>query len=140
MKTKYLLAFGVSLAAVLPAPAAQPESERATTAGVTKVVRVPGMDKAPKAVKVVDPIYPRELRERGVQGFATVEMLVDSTGRVVETTVVRTTNPDFGVRALEAARQWAFEPAEARGQKIMTRVQVPFQFVMPQVAALEQRR
>lgn len=132
-----LIFAGSSAFAAEAAAAAEPAT--ATTPGVTKVVQIRGMDRAPVAVEKVAPTYPRELREKGVQGFATVDMLVDSTGRVVEASLVRATNPAFADQALEAAKAWKFEPAMAQGQAITTRVQVPFQFVMPQVAALEQR-
>ncbi|MBL9194509.1 MAG: energy transducer TonB [Opitutaceae bacterium] len=87
----------------------------------------------------VAPVYPRALREKGVQGFATVEVRVDSTGRVVEAELVRSTLPEFGERALQAARGWTFKPAMAQGRPITARVRLPFEFVMPQVAALEGR-
>jgi len=110
------------------------------TPGVTKVLHIRGMDKAPSVIEKGVPAYPTELREQGIQGFATVDLRVDSTGRVVEATLVRATHPLFGERALAAAKAWRFDPATAQGQPITTRVQVPFHFVMPQVAALEQRR
>ena len=144
MKTTFaqlcFVAAGILASAASSSAFAAQSAPTGTTAGVAKVVHIPGMDKAPVPVKQVAPEYPLALREQGVQGFATVDLLVDSTGRVVDAALVRSTNPEFAQQALEAARQWTFEPAEARGQKIMTRVQVPFQFVMPQIAALERAR
>ncbi len=113
------------------------EESAVRTGGVAKVAHIKGMDQPPVIVERVAPVYPRELRERGIQGVATVEMLIDSSGRVVEAKAVRSTVPEFGARAVEAAKQWTFAPAEAKGQKITSRIQVPFEFVMPQVAALE---
>jgi TonB family protein len=106
---------------------------------VAKVAHIKGMDKAPEAIQRVAPVYPMELRERGIQGVATVEMLIDSTGRVVEAKAVRATMPAFAAQAEAAAKQWTFRPAEASGKKITARVMVPFEFTMPQVAALESR-
>lgn len=111
-----------------------------TTTGQVKVAHITGMDKAPQVTSHAAPVYPRVLQEQGIQGVATVEMLIDSTGRVVEATAVRSTAPEFAHQAVEAAKQWTFAPAEAKGQKIMARIQVPFEFVMPQVAALDRDR
>ena len=122
------------------ASAGTAEEVTGTTSGISKVVRIKGMDKAPVVLEKTAPVYPRELRERGIQGFATVDILVDSSGRVVEATVVKATHPDFGAKAVAAAKAWKFEPASAQGQPITTRVQVPFQFVMPQIAAMEKQR
>ena len=111
----------------------------ATVSGgrVSKVAHISGMDQAPRIASQAAPVYPSYLRERGIQGVATVEMLIDSTGRVVEAKAIRATVPEFGIQAVAAAKQWTFLPAEADGRKISARIQVPFEFVMPQVAALE---
>ncbi|HEY0947806.1 MAG TPA: energy transducer TonB [Opitutaceae bacterium] len=141
MKSKIAI-FAVAALALVAGRMSAGETEEVTgtTSGITKVVQIKGMEKAPVALEKVAPVYPREMRERGIQGFATVDILVDSSGRVVETSLVRATHPEFGSRALAAAKRWKFEPATARGKPITTRVQVPFQFVMPQVAAMEKQR
>jgi len=104
-----------------------------------KVAPIKGMDKPPEIVTRVAPDYPIALRERGIQGVATVEMLVDSTGRVIEAKAVRATLPAFAAKAEKAAAEWKFKPAEADGKKITSRVLIPFEFTMPQVAAMESR-
>lgn len=131
-----LVGVSVSLAAEKAAPA---DDAMATTPGVVEVVQIKGMDQGPVVVKQVAPSYPLEMRERGVQGVVTVDMLVDSTGRVVEASVARASHPVFAERAIEAAKAWTFKPAMADGRAITTRVRVPFEFVMPQVAALERK-
>lgn len=113
--------------------------ELVPTAKVTKVLKLAGMDKAPVVVKSVIPAYPRELREDGIQGIATVDMVIDSTGRVVATELVKSTAPELGSLALAAAKEWTFVPASAKGRPITTRVRVPFEFVMPQLVAMENR-
>ena len=136
MNRKFLSVSFLSLVVASGAFAATGQSIREGV--VPKVAHISGMDKMPQVLSQSMPKYPSELRERGIQGVATVEMLIDSTGRVVEAKVVRSTVPEFGVQALAAAKQWSFVPAEADGKRISARIQVPFEFVMPQVAALEQ--
>jgi TonB family protein len=139
MKTKALLSLLFASALIFSVgEAASPAG--APSNGVAKVAHIKGMDKMPEVVTRVAPVYPRALRESGVQGVATVDMLIDSTGRVIEAKAVRATTPEFAAEAVEAAKAWVFKPAEAAGHKITARVQVPFEFVMPQVAALEGRR
>lgn len=104
-----------------------------------KVAPIRGMDQPPEVLHRVAPDYPIALRERGIQGVASVDILIDSTGRVIEATAVRATLPEFAAKAEKAALQWTFRPAEADGKKITSRVRVPFEFTMPQVAALERR-
>lgn len=120
-------------------------SARAETPGgkpaepALKVAYVAGMDAAPAVIVRAAPVYPQELRAKGVQGAALVDARVDSTGRVVGVELVKATRPEFGERALEAARAWTFRPAMAQGKPIGARVRLPFDFVMPEVAAMERR-
>ena len=104
-----------------------------------KVAYVAGMETPPAVVRRAAPVYPQELRAKGVQGTALVDARVDSTGRVVGVELVKATRPEFGERALEAARAWTFQPAMAQGKPIGARVRLPFDFVMPEVAAMERR-
>jgi TonB family protein len=140
MKTTQV--FLVSAAIALtgdPVLANEPSTGVAPLATVSKVVKVAGMDKAPVVLKKVIPKYPRELREDGIQGVATVDMVIDSTGRVVAAELISATQPEFGPLALDAAKQWKFIPASAQGKPIATRVRVPFDFVMPQLVVAEGR-
>lgn len=104
-----------------------------------KVAYVAGMESPPAVVRRAAPVYPQELRAKGVQGTALVDARIDSMGRVVSVELVKATRPEFGERALEAARAWSFQPAMAQGKAIGSRVRLPFDFVMPEVAAMERR-
>jgi TonB family protein len=96
------------------------------------------IDRAPVVVRQVRPDYPQAIRQRGIEGFVTVEMVIGPDGRVAEARVAQASHPSLARPALEAARQWEFEPAAARGERVAIRVQVPFHFVMPAVGALEE--
>jgi TonB family protein len=140
MNLKPMLLLGVAAAfAVSSALASNSPSEVIPTARITKVLHIPGMDKAPLPTKKVIPDYPVELRELGIQGIATVDMLIDSTGRVVAAELIHSPVRELGPLALAAAKKWTFEPASAKGKPITTRVRVPFEFVMPQLVAMERR-
>lgn len=125
------------VACLLYSGAGAADETNGTILGVSKVAYLKGMETPPTVSKRVAPVYPRALREKGIQGVAMVEVRVDSYGQVVETELVRATRPEFGQRALDAARAWTFQPATARGAPIGARVRLSFEFVMPQVAAME---
>lgn len=103
-------------------------------------VQIQGVDEAPEVVSRAAPRYPRQLRVLGVQGFALVDVVIDADGRVRQAAVTEASHTEFGARAAEAAQQWTFAPAKTGGRNVATRVQVPFHFVMPQIAALEDQR
>ncbi|HUG11834.1 MAG TPA: energy transducer TonB [Opitutaceae bacterium] len=121
---------------VVAADSAYPPS---ATARVTKVIEVAGTDRAPVVLKAVIPQYPWKLRRDGIEGIATVDMQVDSSGRVVSAELVRATTPEFGRLALAAAKEWTFVPASANGKPTTMRVRVPFSFTTPELVAMGNR-
>ena len=109
---------------------------------ITTALKTPCMDKAPVVLRTVIPHYPFELRKVGIQGVVTVDLLIDSSGRVVTTELVSAPAPELGRLALAAAKGWTFLPASANGKPIASRVRVPFEFTMPDLvtmAAMEPR-
>lgn len=87
----------------------------------------------PVILKLVRPIYPQALRLTGQTGEVLVDFLVDSSGRVRNPFVVRSTHAAFSDRALVAVRQWIFLPGVRNGSAVTTHMQVPIQFVFSEV-------
>ena len=63
------------------------------------------------------PTYPAVARKLGVQGRATVRVLVNPKGRVDSVQIVEWKgHPAFGDNAAQSARQWRFAPPRYKGQ------------------------
>lgn len=80
-------------------------------------------------IKAVTPVYPTFERDQGLEGMVTVEMKVDEYGMVTEANVLSTMGPDsFAESALDAVRQFVFEPPTENGQPttIWVRLRVKF--------------
>ena len=97
-------------------------------AGLEEVFSLADLDQRPRAIFQTPPRYPAELRRRGVAGTVTVVFTVDATGRVVAPKVERATDPAFESPALEAVRQWRFDPGTRKGQPVQFRMRVPITF------------
>jgi protein TonB len=82
---------------------------------------------ASKLVNHVDPVYPFDARAAGIQGTVTIKVTIDENGNVVgmETT---DGNLIFADAALQAVRQWTYQPTYLNGEpvKVITTVVVPF--------------
>lgn len=78
-------------------------------------VRLGGDIKPPKKVYDVKPAYPPMAQVERVQGVVIVEAVLDSSGRVAAARVLRSI-PLLDDAALEAVRQWQFEPPLVDGQ------------------------
>ena len=84
----------------------------------------------PKLVKQVNPVYPQEAMDQGLSGVVVVEGLADETGHVVEAKALPKGNPHplLAQAAVEAVRQWVYEPWLKEGKPAPVRfvVQVAF--------------
>jgi protein TonB len=86
------------------------------------------IDQRPRAVYQVGATYPQELRAQKAEGSVTLIFVVDETGRVVNPRVEKSTHREFEAPALEALRQWKFEPAVKAGKRVGCRMRVPIRF------------
>jgi len=78
------------------------------------------------------PVYPELLRQAGVQGRVVLEAVVDTTGRVLESSVavVSATHPGFVAPARQALLASLFRPAMVGGKAIRVRVRIPYEFAI----------
>lgn len=78
------------------------------------------------------PVYPDLLRQAGVQGRVVLEAVVDTTGRVLASSilVVSATNPGFVASARQALLATLFRPAMVDGKPIRMRVRIPYEFAI----------
>jgi protein TonB len=100
------------------------ESERATD----EIFSMADLDQRPRALAQAAPVYPAELRKKKVAGVVYVLFVVDDGGRVVQPKVERASDPGFERPALEAVRQWKFEPATRAGKKVAVKMRIPIRF------------
>lgn len=88
-------------------------------------------EEPPRQTKRVMPKYPDEALQDGTEGRVILNIVVDEKGVVLDASVV-TANPPgvFDKAAIEAMKQWVFEPAEQAGVPIKVRLAYPIQFTL----------
>jgi protein TonB len=87
------------------------------------------VDQLPEPIRRIEPQYPDLAREAQVEGMVVVNVLVAKDGRVQEVQLHPTIHvPMLDQAALEAARQWTFEPALMNGRPVAVWVALPFRF------------
>ena len=103
-----------------PHESAPPEAatvRKATPKGggaAAKAVRVGGTIPEPRKIKDVRPVYPDIAYQARVQGYVVLECTIGADGAVSEVTVVRG-HPLLDEAAVEAVRQWVYEPVVLNG-------------------------
>lgn len=94
---------------MLSKPATTPLRREAIGGSVTR---------PPKIVHLVHPVYPLELRQKKVTGYAVIRFIVDKAGKVRDPVVFKATNEAFGRAALIAVSQWTFKPGLRNGRAV----------------------
>lgn len=84
--------------------------------------------KAPKVIRQVKPDYPAVALQLKKNGYVVVECTIDRTGMVRDARVASASFPPFGAAAIEAVRQWQFEPGTLNGRPVDVRFHLTVQF------------
>jgi len=83
--------------------------------------------KGPKILKKVDPVYPEEARKKGLEGDVIIEATVDEAGKVKEAKVLKGVD-DLNQAALDAIKQWLYEPVVVDGKPKAVKFTVTIRF------------
>jgi periplasmic protein TonB len=92
-------------------------------------VRVGGSVKAPARVKNVAPVYPAKARENHIQGIVILDITVGVDGAVTEVKVLRAIQ-ELNDAAIEAVKQWRYEPTKIDGVLVPIRMSVSINFTI----------
>jgi periplasmic protein TonB len=93
-------------------------------------VRVGGQIKAPQLVHRVNPTYPPIAQSARTEGSVVLEAVVDKAGHVQTVKVVRS-QPLLDAAAIEAVKQWRYEPLNLNGEPTPFILTVTVAFTMP---------
>ncbi len=108
------------------------ERARRTTEGeepVERAVRVGGNVLQPRKTRNVQPVYPQIAQSARVQGRVIIEATIDRSGKVTETRVLRSI-PLLDQAALDAVRQWEYEPTLLNGVPVPVIMTVTVNFAL----------
>lgn len=82
---------------------------------------------APAILRRADPIYPDLARRAHIQGTVVLLMVVDESGAPMQVRVLEG-HPALQEAALQAARQWRFEPAQMDGHPVAASFRLTLNF------------
>jgi TonB family protein len=109
-----------------PASFGQIEQAYATTS-----YSVDGSATRPRKIKDVPPVYPPIAISAGVRGVVVVEATVDPKGRVTDARIVQSVRM-LDQSAIDAVKQWEFEPAPDNNSPVQRMITVTVTFTPPQ--------
>lgn len=110
----------------------QPRTTAAKTPSATRTtspVRIGGNIRVPRKVFHVAPVYPASMREAGREGVVPMEAVIGVDGAVHAIRVLSANiHPDFAVAAVDAVRQWRFDPTLLNGEPVEVTMAVTVAF------------
>jgi len=83
------------------------------------------------------PVYPQELLNQRIEGFAIVAFLVELDGKTTQCQVVEASDAAFGEAARRAIAQWKFSPPQFGGTPGRIAMSFPVEFTVPTQVAME---
>ena len=92
------------------------------------VFRVGGGVSAPKSLFAPDPEYSEEARKAKYQGTCVLYLIVGPDGKPRDIRVARSLGLGLDEKAIEAVRQWKFEPAMKDGKPVAVAINVEVDF------------
>lgn len=97
---------------------------------LAKAIRVGGQIRPPVRTKEVAPVYPAIAQTARVQGDVVIEMTIDDEGKVADARVVKSV-PLLDQAALDAVRQWEYQPSLLNGVPTAVVMSVTVKFTRP---------
>lgn len=92
------------------------------------VFKVGGGVSAPRAISTPDPEYSEEARKAKYQGTCVLWLIVGPDGRPRDIKVARSLGLGLDEKAIEAVRNWKFEPAMKDGRPVAVQINVEVSF------------
>jgi protein TonB len=112
-----------------PPPPPPPPPPTPTPAPVPKKITISGGVLQGKAIKKVQPPYPPIARAARAAGAVQIQVTISEDGHVIEASVIAG-HPLLREAALQAARQWVFQPTELTGVPVKVQGVLTFNFTL----------
>jgi TonB family protein len=91
-------------------------------------VAVGGSVTSPRLIRRVEPAYPPQLRAARLRGRVTLKAVIDASGDVRNVEVLASQNASFSKAAIDAVRQWKYDPAMRAGCTVPVALTVGLEF------------
>jgi TonB family protein len=112
-----------------PKPPVMPAAFKQALEDLKPIRLVPGSKTNPVLIYEVKPKYPPDVQADKLEGTVTVDAIVDTTGAVYEAMVVQSI-PAFDQAALDAVKQWRFQPGLLNGEPVAVVCTIEFTFTV----------
>jgi TonB family protein len=110
---------------------AQGQARRAmASTAPSERIRVGGMVQAVKLLRQVRPVYPESAKAQGIEGSVLMNAIIGKDGDLLSLTVMnKLADPDLAAAALDAVKQWHYQPTLLNGEpvEVVTTIVINFE-------------
>jgi TonB family protein len=93
-----------------------------------RIYKIGGDVTPPTLLNKVEPQYTKKAAKNKIQGMAVLSVVINADGQPQDIRVIRKLDPGLDQKAIEAVRQWTFEPATRNGQPVAVQATVEVNF------------
>lgn len=86
------------------------------------------LDQKPVGRLQGSPNYPYEMSRAGISGHVLVEFIINVNGEVTQAQILKSTNREFEVPAMQAVLKWKFKPGRKGGKAVNVRASQLIEF------------
>jgi protein TonB len=115
-------------ASAAPPPPPPPEQKKAPP---PSRIRVGGNVQSAKLVRQPKPVYPQLAKQARIQGVVKLHALISKEGTIEDLKVV-TGHPLLVPAALEAVKQWVYQPTTLNGEPVGVETEIDVNFTLSQ--------
>ena len=92
-------------------------------------LKVGGNIRPPRKISSPNPVYPQSMKDAGIEGAVPLEAVIAGDGSVQTVRVLTAgVHPDLAIAAVDAVRQWKFEPTLLNGKPVPIKMKVTIEF------------
>ncbi len=84
----------------------------------------------PRAMEEFRPEYPKWAKEQGISGSVIFEILIDKTGNVRSTKILKSLNPDLDELAKKSMMKFKFKPGFIENEPVPVRIRYAIRFTL----------
>jgi len=95
-----------------------------------EIFEISALDKAPVPIERVAPVYPADLKRDRIQGAVSLVFIIDESGIPTRISVEKSSDSRFSQTAIQAVKQWKFQPGFIDGRAVKTRIRLPLSFTL----------
>lgn len=99
-------------------------------------------EKNPRMTRFKAPKLPKSLKQQGVDGTMSLDVVVDRKGKLLSVELAEGLHEALDAEALDQAKKWKFEPGRIQGKPVVSKLQVTIRFTRhadPQVGTSTRR-